>query len=115
MEVTQEILDELRPKLCPYNTGDITCTIEYLELFLPVVVPVEKVHVGYGLWFEELMALWEVCHNASSWENVRNCLFWSVCDNSWSLATDMADGRPSKLQHGLYRLGPLHSNHVHTA
>lgn len=63
-------MDELRPKLCPYNSADITSAIDYLGLFLPIVVPEEKVSVGYGLWFEELMGLWEICHNPSAWENV---------------------------------------------
>lgn len=71
MEVTAEILEKLRPQLCPYSSTEITSAVQYLELFLPIVVAPEKAHLGYKLWFDELMNLWEVCHNASLWENVR--------------------------------------------
>ncbi|XP_025835713.1 proteasome activator complex subunit 4B-like [Agrilus planipennis] len=70
VEATQEILDEFRPLLCPHSTADIACAIEYLELFLPVIMKPEQANIGYNLWLEELMNLWEVCHNASVWENV---------------------------------------------
>lgn len=69
--MTQDILDEFRPKLCPYGSADIASAIEYLELFLPIVTKPEEKHLGYELWLEELMHLWEVCHNASLWENVK--------------------------------------------
>ncbi|KRT82951.1 hypothetical protein AMK59_4226 [Oryctes borbonicus] len=66
---TQEILDEFRPKLCPYSNTEIASAIEYLEIFLPIVVKPEESDKGYRLWFEELMNLWEVCHNANIWES----------------------------------------------
>ncbi|KAK9752669.1 Proteasome-substrate-size regulator, mid region [Popillia japonica] len=66
---TQEILDEFRPQLCPYSNSEIASAIEYLEIFLPIVVKPEEADLGYKLWFEELMNLWEVCHNANIWES----------------------------------------------
>lgn len=48
--------------------------VQYLELFLPNMVKPEEADVSYKLWFDEFMNLWEVCHNASAWENVRSLL-----------------------------------------
>ncbi|KAF5308174.1 hypothetical protein FQR65_LT06354 [Abscondita terminalis] len=69
VEATQEILDEFRPHLYPYDNTHITSAIHYFELFLPIVTPPEKKHLGYELWLEEFLELWKVCHNANLWEN----------------------------------------------
>ncbi|XP_022913061.1 proteasome activator complex subunit 4A-like [Onthophagus taurus] len=69
VSATQEILDEFRPKMCPYSNNFISDAIGYLEVFLPVVTKPEEAHSGYNLWFEEFMNLWEVCHNANLWES----------------------------------------------
>ncbi|XP_060526500.1 proteasome activator complex subunit 4-like [Cylas formicarius] len=66
---TQEILDEFRPKLCPFNSAEISSAIQYMELFLPSAVKPEEADISYNLWFNEFMNLWEVCHNAGTWEN----------------------------------------------
>ncbi|KAJ8979647.1 hypothetical protein NQ317_001354 [Molorchus minor] len=66
---TQEILDEFRPRLCPFNSSNISNTVQYLELFLPCCVKPEEADIGYKLWFDEFMTLWDVCHNACAWEN----------------------------------------------
>ncbi|XP_015588278.1 proteasome activator complex subunit 4B [Cephus cinctus] len=67
LSATQEILDELRPMLCPFNGNTISTTVEALEWFLPLHVPSNS--IGYELWFNEFMNFWEVCHNAPQWEN----------------------------------------------
>jgi len=43
---TQEILDEFRPCLCPFDTvcGDVMC---YWDIFLPVHLPPELHHQGF--------------------------------------------------------------------
>ncbi|XP_071454240.1 proteasome activator complex subunit 4-like [Hetaerina americana] len=66
-QATQEMLDEWRPLLCPYDSH-LCHTMAYLEWFLPVTLPPSQAHMGYKLWFEEIMTLWEVCHNGTSWE-----------------------------------------------
>ncbi|XP_046402715.1 proteasome activator complex subunit 4A-like [Ischnura elegans] len=66
-EATQEMLDEWRPLLCPYDSR-LCHTMTYLEWFLPVTLPPSKAHLGYKLWFEEMMMFWEVCHNGTQWE-----------------------------------------------
>ncbi|XP_047208464.1 proteasome activator complex subunit 4A isoform X1 [Girardinichthys multiradiatus] len=64
---TQEMLDEWRPLLCPF---DVTMqrAISYFELFLPTTLPPELHHKGFKLWFNELINLWVSVQNLPSWE-----------------------------------------------
>uniref|UniRef100_A0A669EMM0 Proteasome activator subunit 4a n=1 Tax=Oreochromis niloticus TaxID=8128 RepID=A0A669EMM0_ORENI len=64
---TQEMLDEWRPLLCPF---DVTMqrAISYFELFLPTTLPPELHHRGFKLWFDELVSLWVSVQNLPSWE-----------------------------------------------
>ncbi|XP_068183158.1 proteasome activator complex subunit 4A [Antennarius striatus] len=64
---TQEMLDEWRPLLCPF---DVTMqrAISYLELFLPTTLPPELHHKGFKLWFDEFVSLWVSVQNLPSWE-----------------------------------------------
>ncbi|KAG5878460.1 hypothetical protein JTB14_022783 [Gonioctena quinquepunctata] len=67
--VTQEILDEFRPKMCAFNSSDMSNTVKCLELFLPNCTKPEEADISYKLWFEEFMTLWDVCHDDNTWEN----------------------------------------------
>uniref|UniRef100_A0A3Q3N6V1 Proteasome activator subunit 4a n=1 Tax=Mastacembelus armatus TaxID=205130 RepID=A0A3Q3N6V1_9TELE len=64
---TQEMLDEWRPLLCPF---DVTMqkAISNFELFLPTTLPPELHHKGFKLWFDELISLWVSVQNLPSWE-----------------------------------------------
>uniref|UniRef100_A0A8C1Y880 Proteasome activator subunit 4b n=1 Tax=Cyprinus carpio TaxID=7962 RepID=A0A8C1Y880_CYPCA len=64
---TQEMLDEWRPLLCPF---DVTMqkAIGYFELFLPTIMPPEQHHKGFKLWFDEMMDLWVSVQNLPAWE-----------------------------------------------
>uniref|UniRef100_A0A674B5H9 Proteasome activator subunit 4 n=1 Tax=Salmo trutta TaxID=8032 RepID=A0A674B5H9_SALTR len=64
---TQEMLEEWRPLLCPF---DVTMqrAIGYLELFLPTTLPPELHHKGFKLWFDELISLWVAVQNLPGWE-----------------------------------------------
>uniref|UniRef100_A0A4W5P868 Proteasome activator subunit 4 n=1 Tax=Hucho hucho TaxID=62062 RepID=A0A4W5P868_9TELE len=64
---TQEMLEEWRPLLCPF---DVTMqrAIGYFELFLPTTLPPELQHKGFKLWFDELISLWVAVQNLPSWE-----------------------------------------------
>ncbi|XP_016085953.1 proteasome activator complex subunit 4B-like [Sinocyclocheilus grahami] len=64
---TQEMLDEWRPLLCPF---DVTMqkAISYFELFLPTIMPPEQHHKGFKLWFDEMMDLWVSVQNLPAWE-----------------------------------------------
>uniref|UniRef100_A0A672JBT1 Proteasome activator subunit 4a n=1 Tax=Salarias fasciatus TaxID=181472 RepID=A0A672JBT1_SALFA len=67
LSATQEMLDEWRPLLCPF---DVTMqrAISYFELFLPTTLPPELHHKGFKLWFEEFISLWMSVQNLPSWE-----------------------------------------------
>uniref|UniRef100_A0AAQ4QJM9 Proteasome activator subunit 4a n=1 Tax=Gasterosteus aculeatus aculeatus TaxID=481459 RepID=A0AAQ4QJM9_GASAC len=64
---TQEMLDEWRPLLCPF---DVTMqrAISYFELFLTTNLPPELHDKGFKLWFDELITLWLSVQNLPSWE-----------------------------------------------
>ncbi|KAM3863185.1 LOW QUALITY PROTEIN: proteasome activator complex subunit 4A [Diretmus argenteus] len=64
---TQEMLEEWRPLLCPF---DVTMqrAISYFELFLPTTLPPELHHKGFKLWFDELITLWMSVQNLPGWE-----------------------------------------------
>ncbi|CAF4196635.1 unnamed protein product, partial [Rotaria magnacalcarata] len=69
---TQEILDEFRPWLCPFDSAfsDAMC---YLDLFLPVHLPPKLHDQGFKLWLPEFLSIWETVCNNPDWEqNVIN-------------------------------------------
>jgi len=74
LNATQEILDELRPKLCPHDGLTMCTSLRILEYFLPVQLSPEHHPMGYQLWFDEFMTMWKVCHNGPQWENNMMCL-----------------------------------------
>ncbi|CAF3366761.1 unnamed protein product [Rotaria socialis] len=64
---TQEILDEFRPWLCPFDSAfsDAMC---YLDLFLPVHLPPKLHDQGFKLWLPEFLSIWETVCNNPDWE-----------------------------------------------
>ncbi|XP_071649143.1 proteasome activator complex subunit 4B [Temnothorax longispinosus] len=74
LNATQEILDELRPKLCPHDGVTMCTSLQILECFLPLQLSPEHHPRGYRLWFDEFMTMWKVCHNGPQWENDMMCL-----------------------------------------
>lgn len=68
---TQEMLDEWRPLLCPFDVK-FAKAMFYFSLFLPTTLPPEKYDKGYKLWFEELLGIWQACTGGSRWEE--DCL-----------------------------------------
>ena len=80
---TQEILDELRPRMCPV-AASFNTTIKMLELFLPVILLPELHHQGFKyvyfplsrtllyylcysrLWLPEFFTIWESLYNKSA-------------------------------------------------
>ncbi|XP_012226473.1 proteasome activator complex subunit 4B-like [Linepithema humile] len=69
LNATQEILDELRPLLCPFDESAACESTLLLECFLPLQLPPKHHSMGYQLWFDEFMTMWKVCHNAPQWED----------------------------------------------
>ncbi|XP_058840319.1 proteasome activator complex subunit 4B-like [Topomyia yanbarensis] len=53
---TQEILDELLPKLQPLDTGKVIDTFGMLHIFL-------SCEHDYDLWFDKFMNIWNAYHN----------------------------------------------------
>jgi hypothetical protein len=80
---TQEILDELRPKMCPIESSFVD-TMKMFELFLPVNLPPDLHNQGFKfahflfsyffcymrrfrLWLPEFFDIWESISNQSGW------------------------------------------------
>ncbi|XP_070577632.1 proteasome activator complex subunit 4-like isoform X2 [Ptychodera flava] len=80
-ESTQEMLDEWRPLLCPF---DVTMSkgISYLEMFLPTLLPPEDHGMGFKLWLEELLNLWDAAHSTPTWEVTLVELFARVANDN---------------------------------
>ncbi|XP_031565856.1 proteasome activator complex subunit 4-like [Actinia tenebrosa] len=57
VESTQEMLDEWKPLLCPYDVA-FGKAIFYFSLFLPTTLPPSQYDQGFRLWFEEFMGIW---------------------------------------------------------
>ncbi|XP_060589859.1 proteasome activator complex subunit 4B-like [Ruditapes philippinarum] len=66
-ESTQEMLDEWRPLLCPFDVTVIKA-LQYLDLFLPTNLMEHEMDKGFRLWFKELMDMWDSFQNNPSWE-----------------------------------------------
>lgn len=64
---TQEILNEIYPKLFPLDTGKVCGAFDLLSIFLN---PLQD----YDLWLNDFMNLWNTYHNPA-W-NVVNINFW---------------------------------------
>uniref|UniRef100_W5L008 Proteasome activator subunit 4b n=1 Tax=Astyanax mexicanus TaxID=7994 RepID=W5L008_ASTMX len=81
VSATQEMLDEWRPLLCPF---DVTMqkAINYFELFLPTIMPPELHDKGFKLWFDELMGLWVSVQNLPSWEGSLVNLFARLANDN---------------------------------
>ena len=68
---TQEILDELRPLLCPSAGVAMKYAVQMLSWFLPLSGLPELADSTYKLWLGELMHLWEACsNNPFNWDDV---------------------------------------------
>lgn len=62
---TQEILEELRPLICPYDYNLMAMTMRILRTFLPTMTLPEHHSITHDLWFEEMMTLWKNCHSSN--------------------------------------------------
>ncbi|XP_016837530.1 proteasome activator complex subunit 4 [Nasonia vitripennis] len=80
VNATQEILDEFRPLICPFQDDAMQIIIEGFQLFLPVQLNPEYHSFGHELWFHEFMKLWEVCDSC--------CHEWG--DNMMNLMSKLA-------------------------
>ncbi|XP_050688195.1 proteasome activator complex subunit 4-like isoform X2 [Eriocheir sinensis] len=78
---TKEILEEVRPLLCPFDMI-MQRAMVYLELFLPTALNPDQEDIGWRLWKDEMLGIWNACHNGNSlfWENT---MFWLFSRLAW--------------------------------
>ncbi|XP_043232367.1 proteasome activator complex subunit 4B-like isoform X2 [Amphibalanus amphitrite] len=67
VEATEEILAELLPGLCPFDTN-ATWVLECLEAFLPTDLPPELYEHGWRLWLPQLTNLLQIMENSGAWD-----------------------------------------------
>ncbi|ESP01603.1 hypothetical protein LOTGIDRAFT_238219, partial [Lottia gigantea] len=67
LEATQEMLDEWRPLLCPFDVT-ILKALNYLHVFLPTNLPPEHHDKGFKLWFDEFWQMYDSYKSKPSWE-----------------------------------------------
>lgn len=71
LNATQEILDKIRPLLCPLSSCKMSRAALVLELFLPTRMFAKDFDKGYKLWFDEVIKLWLEANWAhSAWINL---------------------------------------------
>ncbi|KAI5747715.1 hypothetical protein M8J77_017735 [Diaphorina citri] len=68
VSATSEMLALWRPLMCVHDSQAMIDVIENFHWFLPLQMEPSEVGEGYGLWFDELMLLWDKCNNAVAWE-----------------------------------------------
>lgn len=78
---TSEILEEVRPMMCPFDMT-MQRAMVYLELFLPTSLKPEQAECGWRLWKDELLGIWNACHNSNFWF-WENSLFWLFSRLAW--------------------------------
>ncbi|KAK7086905.1 Proteasome activator complex subunit 4 [Halocaridina rubra] len=78
---TSEILEEVRPLMCPFDMS-MQRAMVFMELFLPTSLPPEKADIGWNLWRDELLGIWNSCHNSHLWFWENN-IFWLFSRLAW--------------------------------
>ncbi|CAF3716099.1 unnamed protein product [Rotaria sp. Silwood1] len=59
---TQEILDQFRPYLCPYDSA-FSDAMKMFDSFLPIDLPPGLHNQGFKLWLTELFNIWDCIYN----------------------------------------------------
>ena len=79
---TQEMLNEWKPLLCPFDTAMIDA-MDFFSLFLPTLTFPEQFEQTHELWFNELLHLWLELRNNSQIDEVRE---WKIKALVYSLS-----------------------------
>ncbi|GAB6022437.1 hypothetical protein CHUAL_006550 [Chamberlinius hualienensis] len=82
VEATQEILDEVRPLICPYIARQMNKAIDLLDMFLPTLLYPEEHEKGFHLWFKELMQMYESIQMMPPWESQIVFLFSRLSEST---------------------------------
>jgi len=80
VDSTQEMLDEWRPLLCPFDTS-MTEAVYFMECFLPTKLYPHEYDKGFRLWLDELLGLWQSCQGVTGWDNQLMRLFSRLSDD----------------------------------
>lgn len=81
LESTQELLDEGRPLLCPFDTSMLEI-MERFNDFLPTKVRPEEFQYTHQLWFNELINIWLEARNNSALDEVGFSLFSRLAEDT---------------------------------
>ena len=78
---TQEMLDEWRPLMCPYDVTMAKAFV-YFNIFLPTFNVLEFREKAFDLWFAEFMGFWGACSNSPPWEATLMSLYARLADHN---------------------------------
>ena len=67
IEATQEMLEEWRPLMCPFDMTMVKA-MSYYSMFLPTFNTQLVKDQTFGLWFDEFMSFWRASSNAPLYE-----------------------------------------------
>lgn len=70
VDSTKEILEELRPLMCPFDVS-MTKAFERYKLFLPTLVYEHEADMSFRLWITEFLNLWTTLNSKHFWESVK--------------------------------------------
>ncbi|KFM69249.1 Proteasome activator complex subunit 4, partial [Stegodyphus mimosarum] len=88
LESTQEILDEFRPFMCPFDS-EMAKAMNYFELFLCTTLPPSEHHRGFKLWFDEFMEIWQNWHSVPTWENMKTDQDTQLIDDELEFSSEV--------------------------
>ncbi|CAH4031865.1 unnamed protein product [Pieris brassicae] len=79
VSATKEILEMILPGVMPWGNDSET---NESYIFLPVGLPPENAAQGHELWFNELMTIYDTCHNTQSGDPGIFILFANLAKNN---------------------------------
>ena len=79
---TQDMLDEWRPLMCPFDIV-VGKAAKYFDMFLPTLVfNEEERNASWKVWIDEFVSLWKSVQNGPSWEKQFITLFARLAHNN---------------------------------
>ena len=81
-EATQDMLDEWRPLICPFDVV-VSKALKLLDMFLPTLVynDAER-NASWKIWMDEFLTIWKSIQNGPSWEKHFVTLFARLAHNN---------------------------------
>ncbi|XP_074596123.1 proteasome activator complex subunit 4A-like [Brevipalpus obovatus] len=69
LSATREILDEVKPSMCPFASCKMFRATLLLDIFLPTQIAPEHHDKGFKLWLDDILKLWMEGPNSIQWEH----------------------------------------------